>query len=362
MHDIGPHTIAVLTDESIALLQQLVEIPSYSREESETAAWIADFLDQKGIRYHQKGNNIWAYNEHFDPAKPSILLNSHHDTVKPGKAWTKDPFYPEISDGKLYGLGSNDAGGCLVSLLATFRAYYHQKSLNYNLIYAATAEEEISGTNGIESILPELGIIEFGIVGEPTQMEMAVAEKGLLVLDCVAHGKTGHAARDEGENAIYKAIKDIEWFQGYQFDKISPFLGAIKMAVTVIKAGEQHNVVPDICNFTVDIRLTEEYTHKEILETISAHVQSDIIPRSTRIKPSTIALDHPIVKAGLALGRQTFGSPTTSDQAFMDFPTLKIGPGDSARSHTPDEFIFIQEIRQGIEWYIAMLNPIMKNA
>jgi len=353
-------SIKILSDNAVRLLQQLIAIQSFSREENNSAECIASFLTDKGVSYHQKGNNIWAINKYFDSAKPSILLNSHHDTVKPNNSWTKDPFKPRIEDGKLFGLGSNDAGGCLVSLLATFLYFYDQHDLKSNIIFAATAEEEISGTNGIESILPELGKIDFAIVGEPTQMQMAIAEKGLLVIDCITHGKSGHAAREEGDNAIYKALKDLEWFRDYEFEKISPFLGQVKMTVTIIKAGEQHNVIPAECHFTVDIRLTEDYTHEEILAIIKANIQSEVKPRSTRLKPSKIDINHPIVQGGISLGLKPFGSSTTSDQALMPFPSLKMGPGDSARSHTADEFIYLKEIEEGIALYINILEKVLK--
>ncbi len=286
------------------------------------------------------------------------MLNSHHDTVKPNAGYTRDPFSADLEDEKLYGLGSNDAGGCLVSLIAAFRYFYDKKGLKYNFCLAATAEEEISGRNGIELIIPELGPLDFAIVGEPTLMDLAVAERGLMVLDCVAHGKAGHAAREEGENAIYKAIKDIEWFRTYEFAKKSALFGPIKMSVTVIEAGSQHNVVPAICKFTVDVRVTDAYRNEEVLKIISNHISSDVTPRSTRLKPSSIPLDHPIVKAGIAMGRNTYGSPTTSDQALLDIDSLKIGPGNSARSHMADEFVYVDEIKEGIELYIKLISEI----
>lgn len=349
----------ILFQDALALLQRLIAIPSLSKEEDKTADEIAVFLEQRGVKIHRKGNNVWAYNQHFDKKKPTILLNSHHDTVKPNQGYTRDPFLPEIIDGKLFGLGSNDAGGALVSLIATFLYFYPQEDLKYNILIAATAEEEISGKEGLERIVPDLGKLEFAIVGEPTEMHLAVAEKGLLVLDCVAKGKSGHAARDEGENAIYKALKDIAWFRDYQFTKVSPTLGPIKTTVTIINAGSQHNVVPDECKFTVDVRVTDAYTNEEVLKIIRQFVDCEVIPRSTRLKPSSIPMDHPIVQAGIALGRKTYGSPTTSDQALLNIPSLKCGPGDSARSHTADEFIYVEEIRMGIEMYIKLLVDIM---
>jgi acetylornithine deacetylase len=351
--------IETLSTEAIQLLQQLIRIPSFSREEERTADAIEQFLISKGVNIHRKLNNVWVFNKYFDPAKTTILLNSHHDTVKPNAGYTSDPFEAKIQDGKLYGLGSNDAGGCLVSLIAVFRHFYEKENLKYNFCLAATAEEEISGVNGIERILPELGKLDFAIVGEPTSMQLAIAEKGLMVLDCVAHGKAGHAAREEGENAIYKAITDIEWFRTYRFPKESELFGPVKMSATIINAGSQHNVVPAECRFTVDVRVTDAYRNEEVLEIVRQHVTSDVTPRSVRLKPSKIDKNHPIVQAGIALGRKTFGSPTTSDQALLDIPSLKMGPGESARSHTADEFVYVQEIKEGIGIYIKMLEKIV---
>ncbi|MFA6945142.1 MAG: M20 family metallo-hydrolase [Pedobacter sp.] len=348
-----------LFDDSLDLLRKLISIPSLSREEENTASVIEQFLQDRGVKTHRKLNNIWAFNEHFDARKSTILLNSHHDTVKPNPGYTRDPFAADIIDGKLYGLGSNDAGGCLVALMALFIHFHKEKNLKYNLCLAATAEEEISGKNGIELVVPELGLLEFAIVGEPTLMQLAVAERGLMVLDCVTHGRAGHAARDEGENAIYKAMKDIEWFRTYEFAKKSALFGPIKMSVTVIEAGSQHNVVPAVCKFTVDVRVTDAYRNEEVLKIIAQNVDCDVNPRSTRLKPSSISLDHPVVKAGIALGRETYGSPTTSDQALLDIPSLKMGPGDSARSHMADEYIYVNEIEQGIDLYIKLLTEIV---
>jgi acetylornithine deacetylase len=348
-----------LEGAAIDLLKKLISTPSFSKEENNTAKVIENFLGSKGITTSSYLNNIWARNKYFDESKPTIILNSHHDTVRPNKAYTLDPFTPIEKDGKLYGLGSNDAGGCLVSLIAAFTHYYRQENLKYNLVIAASAEEEISGYNGIEILLPRLPKIDFGIVGEPTLMNMAVAEKGLLVLDCTTHGRAGHAAREEGDNAIYKALKDIEWFSTYKYDKVSALLGPMKMSVTIINAGSQHNVVPHECKFTVDVRVNELYTFEEVLEIIKSHVSCDIHPRSSRLRSTSIALEHPLVKAGIELSRTYYGSPTTSDKALMNFPTLKMGPGDSARSHTADEFIYLEEIRNGIDLYIKLLAKIL---
>lgn len=350
------HTI---TNEVITLLKQLIAIPSFSKEEAKTADLLAHFLKAKGIPTHRFLNNIWATNKYYQTSKPSLLLNSHHDTVKPNHGYTLDPFNASEKEGKLFGLGSNDAGASLVALLAVFVYFYHEKSLPFNLVFAATAEEEISGKNGIEVLLPELPKIDFGIVGEPTQMQMAIAERGLLVLDVITNGIAGHAAREEGENALYKALPDIEWFRKFQFDKVSTLLGQVKMTVTVIETeNKAHNVVPAQCRFVVDIRVNELYTFEEILATIQVHIQSEVTPRSMRMRSSAIPINHPLVIAGIALKLSYYGSPTTSDKALMPFPTLKMGPGNSARSHTADEYIYIDEIKEGIELYIELLTKI----
>lgn len=364
-----------LGEAAVLLLQQLISIPSFSKEENKTADAIEKFLQSKNIITNRLLNNVWCTNKFFDESKPTILLNSHHDTVKPNKQYTRNPFEPAIEDGKLFGLGSNDAGGCLVALVATFIHFYNEQNLKYNLVLAATAEEEISGKNGIELLLNNetflnsttslqtpfrAGASWCAIVGEPTLMNMAVAEKGLLVLDCTAHGKAGHAAREEGDNAIYKAIKDIEWVSNYKFDKISDLLGPNKMSVTIINAGSQHNVVPSECKFTVDIRVNELYDFDEVISVVKQNIQSEIAPRSLRLRSTNISLEHPLVKAGIELGKNYYGSPTTSDKALMPFPALKIGPGDSARSHSADEFIFVDEIKEGIELYIGLLDKVLK--
>lgn len=355
------HSASSLYPTALSLLQGLIATPSLSREEDNSASLIFDFLRAHGVEAQRLLHNVYAFNRHFTPNKPTILLNSHHDTVKPNPKWTLNPFEPVVQDGKLFGLGSNDAGGCLVSLLAAYNYFYHRSDLKYNLIIAATAEEEISGTEGIELLLQEnyLPPIDFAIVGEPTQMHLAIAEKGLLVLDCVAHGKAGHAAREEGINALYLALDDISWVRSYQFPKVSPTLGPIKMTTTIIQAGSQHNVVPDTCKFTLDVRVTEQYTLQEVTKIIQERLKSEVTPRSVRLKPSGIPLTHPIVQAGLALGRETYGSPTTSDQALMDFPSLKLGPGHSERSHTADEFVYLSEIEEGIELYVKMLKRVI---
>ncbi|HSB92520.1 MAG TPA: M20 family metallo-hydrolase [Flavitalea sp.] len=348
--------LQAITTKSIQLLKELISTPSFSKEEDQTAGVITRFLGIHGIEHSRILNNVFAFNKHFNASLPTILLNSHHDTVKPNKGYTLDPFIPIEKDGKLYGLGSNDAGGPLVSLIATFLYFYEKTDLPFNLLLAATAEEEISGLNGIEMLLPHLGKIDFGIVGEPTQMQMAVAERGLLVLDCTATGVAGHAARNEGENALYKALDDIQWIRNYKFDKVSPLLGPVKMTATVIQTENRaHNVVPPICQFVVDTRINELYTFEEVLDTIQKNIKSNITPRSTRLRSTSIALEHPLVISGQKLGRTAYGSPTTSDKALMPFPTLKLGPGDSARSHTADEYIYLHEITEGIGIYVKLL-------
>jgi len=347
-----------LYNDAIDLLKKLISIPSFSREEDGTASALEDFFRQRKIESERIGNNVWVRNKFFDAFKPTILLNSHHDTVKPNPGYTGDPFYPVVQDGKLYGLGSNDAGGPLVSLIAAFLHFHEQPNLKYNLVLAASAEEEISGTNGIESIWPVLPKIDFSIVGEPTLNDMAIAEKGLLVLDCISSGKAGHAAREEGVNAIYKALKDIEWFRDYEFPKVSAVLGKVKMSVTVIHAGQAHNQVPPECKFTVDVRVTDVYTLEEVLEVIRQNVTAGVTPRSLRLRSSGISSDHPLFLAGTKMGLRLYGSPTTSDQALIPVPSVKMGPGDSARSHSADEFIYVEEIKGGIDTYIRLIENL----
>lgn len=344
---------------SLELLKELISIPSFSREADKTASVIGNFFEYYKIPSFRHLNNVWAKNKYFDADKPSIMLISHHDTVKPNASYTRNPFKPECFDGKIFGLGSNDAGGSLVALLATFLNYYDHSTLNYNLIAAATDEEEISGVNGIESILPALSPIDCAIVGEPTLCQLATSEKGLLVLDCVAKGTPGHAAREDGLNAIYNAMLDIDWIHNFKFPKVSPTLGEMKMTVTVINAGSQHNMIPDECAFTIDVRVTDSYTLEEALEMIRTNVSSEITPRGLRIRPSSIADNHPLVISAKKLGLILYGSPTTSDRALIPAPSVKIGPGDSARSHTADEFIYVEEIRIGIETYIKLLDNII---
>jgi acetylornithine deacetylase len=343
---------------AINLLEQLIAIPSFSREEDKTALILQGFFKQFDISAERKGNNVWVRNKHFRSELPTILLNSHHDTVRPNSAYTRDPFQAEIIDGKLYGLGSNDAGGPLVCLILAFLHFYDQKNLKFNLVLAASAEEEISGSEGIESIWELLPPVDFAIVGEPTLCQMAIAEKGLMVLDCTVHGKAGHAAREEGVNAIYEAMKDIEWLKTYKFPRVSPTLGEVKMTTTIIHAGKQHNVIPAECSYTVDVRVTDQYSLEEVLEIIQKNVSATVTPRSLRMRSSGVSSDHPLVLAAKRLGIPLYGSPTTSDQALIRVPSVKIGPGDSARSHTADEFIYLAEIVKGIDTYIALLNEL----
>jgi acetylornithine deacetylase len=345
--------------EAIELLKKLISTPSISREESATADIMQQYLIDKGFTPVRKENNVWAYSFISDKL-PTILLDSHHDTVKPVSSWTLDPFQPIEKDGKLYGLGSNDAGASLVCLLMTFLHYAKQPDRPYNLVFSASAEEEVSGKRGMEIIVPELGKIDLAIAGEPTKMQMAVAEKGLLVLDCKAIGKTGHAARNEGINAIYLALEDIEWFRTYQFPEKSDVLGPVKMSVTMINAGTQHNVVPPECTYVVDVRTNEFYSNQKALDIIRGQVKNtQVTPRSTHLNSSQISVDHPIVKRGLELGLSYFGSPTSSNQMLMPFTSIKIGPGDSARSHSADEYVYLEEIEKGIELYVKLLDKLI---
>ena len=353
MTDLTPYT-----SEAITLLSSLVSIPSVSREEQQVADFLQNYMERSGIMTGRSGNNIWCISPMFDTKKPTILLNSHIDTVKPVNGWRKQPFTAKMENGKLYGLGSNDAGASVVSLFEVYR-YLSATEQAYNLIFLASCEEEVSGKNGIESVLPQLPPIALGVVGEPTEMHPAIAEKGLMVLDVTAHGKAGHAARDEGENAIYKALDDIQWFRNYRFPKESSFLGPVKMSVTQVNAGTQHNVVPDICTFVVDIRSNECYSNEDLFQEICSHIQSEAKARSFRLNSSHIDAEHPFVKRAVELGRTPFGSPTLSDQALMHFPSVKIGPGKSSRSHTADEYIRVSEIEEAIGIYIKILDGLV---
>lgn len=342
----------------VDLLASMIAIPSISRDEAAVADFLEEWLRRENLPVKRKGNNLWCKDEWAEADnRPVLMLNAHIDTVKPAAGYTRDPFTPCIENGRLYGLGSNDDGGSLVALLA---AYQHLRLTEqpYRLIFSATAEEEVSGVGGLDLLLPELGKIDFAIIGEPTGMQMAVAEKGLMVLDCTAHGRSGHAARNEGDNALYHALDDISWFRTHRFDRISPYLGEVKMTVTQIQAGTQHNVIPDHCDFVVDVRPNGMYTNLELLELIKQSVLCSVKPRSTRLNSSHLDENHPVVRRGVQLGLACFGSPTTSNQTISPFPTLKIGPGDSARSHTADEYIAISEIEQGAALFIKLLDNL----
>jgi len=348
-----------MTAEAVELLKQLISTPSVSRNEKEAADIMLNFMEKKGLRPQRHGNNVWAVCADFDEKKPTIMLNAHIDTVRPVDGWTHDPFTPEITDDgdTIYGLGSNDDGGSVVALLEVFMLMCG-KSRTYNLIYLASCEEEVSGKGGIESVLPLLPKIDLGIVGEPTGMQPAIAEKGLMVIDATAHGKAGHAARNEGENAIYKALDDIHWISTYEFPKKTDLLGPVKMSVTIINAGTQHNVVPDKCVYTIDVRSNECYTNEEIFAEIESNIKSVPVARSFRLSSSGIDEEHPFVVRCKELGLTPFGSPTLSDQALMRFTSVKIGPGLSSRSHTADEFIRVSEIAEAIDVYTKLLDGL----
>ncbi len=351
--------IEELEIKALELLKGLIKTPSFSGEEEDVSHILQNWLKTFGVKYHTLGNNIWAHNLFFDASKPTVLLNSHMDTVKPNKGYTRDPFIPEVEQRKLYGLGSNDAGGPLVSLLSAFVFFYNRKNLKYNIIIATTAEEESSGPNGLNSLLRGLPPIDFAVVGEPTGMQMAIAEKGLLVIDAYAPGKAGHAAHNNTENAIYNALGDINHIRNYTFEKVSPLLGEVKMTVTQIEAGEQHNVVPATCHFVIDIRVNEKYTSHEIFEVLDRQTKSKLVARSFNLNPSFIRKEHPFVQAGLKWGRKTYGSPTLSDQSVLNIPSLKIGPGNSKRSHSANEFIYLDELKEGIQLFIKIFEEIL---
>jgi acetylornithine deacetylase len=345
-------------DEAVELLKQIIAIPSLSHNENEVSAFLSAWLEKRGLKVNQELNNLWCIAPDYDSRRPTILLNSHMDTVKPVEGWDYQPFEPTVEGDRLYGLGSNDAGASLCSLIQAFRIL-SSIPRSYNLILGISAEEEITGKNGIEALLPKLPTITFGLVGEPTNMHPAIAEKGLMVIDCIVHGKAGHAARNEGENSIYKAMQDIEWFRTKNFPQQSNFLGPVKMTVTQINAGTQHNVVPALCQFVVDVRINEFYSPESLYEEIQKNVHCEVKARSFRLRSSHIGISHPAVQACLALGRVPYGSPTLSDQARMPFPTLKIGPGESSRSHTANEFIELKEMKEGINLYVKILDGLM---
>lgn len=346
-------------DDAVALLTRLIAIPSVSRNEKDAADELQRTMQDYGYTPQREGNNLWIMSKDWDDSRPTLLLNAHIDTVKPVSTWSRDPFTPLLEGDFLYGLGSNDCGGGLVSLLQVFRILTSQSStLNlptYNLIYLASCEEEVSGVGGIRAVLPQLPKIDVAIVGEPTGMQPAVAERGLMVIDGVARGRSGHAARNEGVNAIYEALDDLLFLRDYHFEKVSPLLGPTKMQCTVINSGTQHNVVPDECRFIIDVRTNEHYTNEEVFDFLQSHMKSQLKARSYHLHSSFIPLDHPLVRRCLEMGMQPFGSPTLSDQALMRFPSFKLGPGQSSRSHSADEFICVSEIRDAINTYIALL-------
>lgn len=347
------------TTQAIELLERLIALPSPSGEEEATAGLLCDFLAQHGAAPRRLHNNVWARPAHFDPARPTLLLNSHHDTVRPAAGYTRDPYAPAVEGDRLYGLGSNDAGASLAALTAAFLAL-HRQPLPFNLMLALTAEEERSGPRGLRALLPELGRIDMALVGEPTGMRAAVGERGLVVLDCTARGRSGHAARNEGINALYAALDDIARLRTFRFERESEVLGPIGIAVTQIAAGTQHNVVPDICRFTVDVRTTDAYTNEETVALLRAAVRSEVVPRSTHLRASALGTDHPLVRAARADGRELFVSPTLSDRALMPFPALKMGPGDSARSHTADEYVRLSEIEEGVAGYMTFIEKLTR--
>lgn len=341
--------------DAVQLLKKLIATPSVSRNEKDAADIMEQTIRSYGFEPQREANNLWIIDPHYDESRPTLLLNAHIDTVKPVASWSRDPFSPDVEDGVLYGLGSNDCGGGLCSLLQIFRMLT-EKPQSYNLIYLASAEEEVSGKDGITRALPLLPHIDLAIVGEPTGMNPAVAEKGLMVLDVIAHGKSGHAARNEGVNAIYEALDDMRWIRDYKFEKVSEFLGPTKMTLTVVNAGTQHNVIPDKCTMLVDIRTNEFYDNEEVYEFIRQHLKSEVKAHSFRLKSSRIDPEHPLIRKCVAMGMKPFGSPTLSDQALMHFPSFKLGPGESSRSHSANEFIRISEIRNAIAKYETLLD------
>lgn len=344
------------TNDAVELLKRLIATPSVSRDEGEVALIMEEAIGAWGFKTNRAGNNVWVVDPQYDESRPTVLLNAHIDTVKPVSSWTRNPFEPTFENGRLYGLGSNDCGGGLMALLQAFRMLVALPRRRYNFIYLASAEEEVSGANGIVMALPLLPRVDVAVVGEPTGMQPAVAEKGLMVVDATAHGRSGHAARNEGINAIYEALDDLVWLRDYRFERVSELLGPTKMTVTVVNAGTQHNVVPDECRFTIDVRTNELYTNQEVFDIIKSHVKSEVKARSFRLGSSSIAASHPLVERCVQMGMQPFGSPTLSDQALIPFPSLKLGPGQSARSHSADEYICFDEIRQAIEAYVCLLS------
>ncbi len=350
----------MLTEKALELLKELISIQSFSSQEDQTADAIEGWFTSFEIPFKREKNNVYAFNKYFDESKPTLLLNSHHDTVKPNTAYTKDPYHAHIEEGKLYGLGSNDAGGALVSLITAFTHFYGAKDLNHNIVVVASAEEESSGPNGLNSMLAILPKIDVAIVGEPTLMQLAIAEKGLVIFDAVVKGTPSHAAHPNTDNSIYNTIKVLEWFKNYKFERVSEVLGEVKLTVTQINGGSQHNVVPAQVDLVIDVRVNDKYTNKEIADILMKEAPCELKARSLRLNSSAIDKNHALVQSGIALGRSTYGSPTLSDQAALSCPSLKLGPGDSTRSHSADEYIFVNEIEEGIDLYIKILKGFLK--
>ena len=352
-------TQQALTQKAIDLLKKLISIPSFSGEEHHTAEAIERWFTSFDIPFERENNNVFAKNKYWDESKPTLLLNSHHDTVRPNQAYTKDPFHAHVEDGKLYGLGSNDAGGALVSLLATFTHFYGKENLGHNILMVASAEEENAGPNSLRGLLPSLPKIDVAIVGEPTLMQLAIAEKGLVVFDAIVKGTPSHAAHPNNDNSIYNTIETLEWFRDYSFEKTSEALGAVKLTVTQISAGSEHNVVPAQTNLVIDVRVNDCYSNQEIANILKAEAPCELQERSLRLNSSSIDKNHALVQSGIALGRDTYGSPTLSDQAALSCQSLKLGPGDSTRSHSANEFIYVNEIEEGIDLYIKLLKGFL---
>ncbi|MEL7270836.1 MAG: M20 family metallo-hydrolase [Bacteroidota bacterium] len=349
-----------LFEKALNLLKELIATPSFSSEEDKTADAIEAWLQSFGVTTQRQDNNVYAFNKYYEEGKPTLLLNSHHDTVRPNTAYTKDPFHAHVEDGKLFGLGSNDAGGCLVSLLATFVHFYERSDLNHNIVMAATAEEESAGEKSLRGLLPILPKIDVAVIGEPTLMDLAIAEKGLIVFDAKVSGTPSHAAHPNDNNSIYNTISVLDWFQKFRFEKVSEVLGEVKMTVTQLNAGKQHNVVPAHVDMVVDVRVNDCYTNTEVSELLQQEAPCEMTPRSLRLNSSAIDANHDLVKSGLQLGRKTYGSPTLSDQAALSCQSVKLGPGDSTRSHSADEFIYVHEIEEGIDLYIKILEGFLQ--